>query len=100
MAINSADALLYVKDTGSAVVLVNQGQRLKEIQTLTNAQVIVVFATVGTGDIDVFISGDNADGEMLMPLTNYVITNATTITMTNSYPAGTQIIGINYLLPV
>jgi len=66
--------------------------RTREDQVLASAQVAVAFATNPvTVDTEFHVYGLDDDGEILTNTVDYNITNATTINLTESRPAGTVV---------
>jgi hypothetical protein len=67
---------------------------VEEAQILTTDQVIVDFATITTAGIAVYVQSADGHLERLRRGIDYTITNATRITLAQSYPDTTQILGV------
>ena len=62
--------------------------------TVTDGQLAVSFSNITTDGIVLYVSGDFVDRGRLYDPTDYVITNSTTITLTNSFPNDSVITGL------
>lgn len=65
---------------------------LTEKQVLASAQTVVVLTVLTTTYTAFYISGPNVDTGRLIQGTDYTVDNTTQITLSESYPAGTEIL--------
>ncbi len=65
-----------------------------ETVVLTNGQRVVTFNTIGTEAIELYVTGPLVDKGRLISPTDYTVTTTSSITLTESYPAGTVLEGI------
>jgi hypothetical protein len=69
-------------------------------QTLSNGQTIVNFPTIDVGKSDFRLSGNLVDRGLLVDGEDYTVTGVNQITLTESYPAGTKLTGLQTIVEV
>ena len=65
-----------------------------ETVTLTSGQTLVIFSTIETSPLELYVSGTLVDRGRLVPYQDYTITSPTSVTLTHTFPAGTVVEGV------